>query len=63
MKVKGIECPECGDRVWSRHRHDWRKCKCGAVFVDGGRDYLRVGTLKDCAWPKTVEIETTEEGR
>lgn len=61
MKVKGIECPKCKDRIWSRHRHDFRKCKCGAVFVDGGRDYLRRGTLTTCEMPKTVEIDTEAE--
>ena len=41
--VTGIRCPTCSDVVWSRHRHDWRACSCGASFVDGGRDYLRYG--------------------
>lgn len=41
--VRGIRCPTCADVVWSRHCHDWRACKCGACFVDGGRNYLRVG--------------------
>ena len=34
-------CKRCGDIVESRHRHDFRPCKCGAVTVDGGLDYLR----------------------
>lgn len=43
MTVDGIECPLCGDQIWSRHRHDFRQCTCGKTFVDGGRDYLRYG--------------------
>ncbi len=39
----GIECPSCKDRIFSWHRHDWRGCKCGKSFVDGGDDYLRYG--------------------
>jgi hypothetical protein len=36
-----IECLKCGDRPYSAHRHDYKPCKCGAVIVDGGTDYLR----------------------
>lgn len=36
-----VECLKCGDKPFSRHRHDFRPCKCGAVTVDGGLDYLR----------------------
>jgi hypothetical protein len=36
-----VECLKCGDKPWSAHRHDFRYCKCGAVAVDGGMDYLR----------------------
>ena len=41
--VKGIECPQCLQRIWSRYRHDCRSCFCGYCFVDGGRSYTRVG--------------------
>lgn len=37
------ECTKCGDTVESTHRHDFRACKCGEIFVDGGREYLRRG--------------------
>ena len=61
-KVTGILCPECKDTVWSRHRHDFRACPCKAVFVDGGRDYIRGGALKDgVALPEPVEIEINED--
>lgn len=35
------ECKRCGDIIESTYRHDFRTCKCGAVYVDGGKDYLR----------------------
>lgn len=38
-----VICLVCGDAIQSEHRHDFRKCSCGTVFVDGGRDYLRCG--------------------
>ena len=49
MKVTGAYCKNCKVIVYSRHRHDFRPCKCwisGAdnlgVAVDGGRDYLKI---------------------
>lgn len=42
MKVEGIECLKCGDKVWSRHAHDFRWCKCGKVAIDGGRQYTKI---------------------
>ena len=41
-KVRGIECLKCHSQIWSKHRHDFVLCKCEAVAVDGGREYLRV---------------------
>ena len=38
-----IQCLICFDVIESKHRHDMRGCKCGACFVDGGSDYMRVG--------------------
>lgn len=37
-----IECPSCHQLIASLHRHDFQSCRCGAVSIDGGRDYLRV---------------------
>jgi len=37
-------CLICNTIIESKHRHDFVWCKCGAVAVDGGNDYLkRVG--------------------
>lgn len=38
-----IKCLKCGDVIESKSRHDWVQCSCGACFVDGGLDYMRVG--------------------
>ena len=35
------QCKKCGDIIWSGHRHDFKSCSCGAISVDGGRDYIR----------------------
>lgn len=29
--------------IESKWTHDFRRCKCGEIFVDGGGDYLRCG--------------------
>lgn len=36
-----IKCKKCGDILESKSVHDFKFCKCGAVAVDGGHDYLR----------------------
>jgi len=41
-------CRKCGDIIESKHVHDFVRCKCGAIAVDGGKDYLRrIGNLED----------------
>jgi hypothetical protein len=41
IKINRIKCLVCGDIITSVHRHDYNFCKCGAVAVDGGKDYLK----------------------
>lgn len=36
-------CNKCGDVIQSTHRHDFVRCSCSAIFVDGGHEYLRAG--------------------
>ena len=43
-----IKCKKCGDIIESKSTNDYKKCSCGAVTVDGGKDYLkRIGNEKD----------------
>jgi len=37
------QCRLCGDVIESMSGHDFRRCKCGEIFVDGGRNYIRRG--------------------
>lgn len=39
----GIHCRECGEDIYSNSRHDFVTCSCGAWYIDGGFDYMRVG--------------------
>ena len=36
-----IQCKHCGEIIESKSVHDFKTCKCGKVFVDGGHEYLR----------------------
>lgn len=35
------KCNKCGSVIESKTRHDYQSCKCGAIAVDGGKDYIR----------------------
>lgn len=41
---KRIQCKKCKDIIESKHRHDFCKCRCGAISIDGGNNYTRIGT-------------------
>jgi len=53
--VNSIRCKSCGDVIVSEHVHDFKSCKCGAVFVDGGSQYARRG------WPSGNPEDHFEE--
>jgi hypothetical protein len=36
-----IHCLACDDIIYSINRHDYNKCACGNVGIDGGRDYTK----------------------
>lgn len=38
-------CKRCWSYIESKHRHDFVRCMCKSIFVDGGLDYSRGG------WP------------
>ncbi len=50
-----VRCKQCNDIIQSTHRHDWMQCKCKAIFVDGGSDYLRCGWSGN--WTKDEAME------
>lgn len=41
--VNKVRCKKCNDIIESKHNHDFRKCSCGSIFIDGGTDYQRYG--------------------
>lgn len=54
-----IKCLKCGDIIESEYTHDWVQCSCGACFVDGGHDYMRVGGNRE-DWKDMSEWEIDE---
>ena len=42
-------CRKCNDIIESKHRHDFKYCKCGEIFTDGGLEYIRRGAT-NLAW-------------
>ena len=41
IRCNKIKCKKCGYIIESIDVHDFKWCSCGAVAVDGGREYLR----------------------
>lgn len=65
MKIKdkrltynAAQCVKCGDVIESKHRHDFRSCSCGAIFVDGGLEYSRAGAD---TWANFISLSEYEE--
>lgn len=48
-------CRICEDVIESTHVHDFVRCQCGAIFVDGGRQYWRYGWEKEGAFERLTE--------
>jgi hypothetical protein len=47
IKRNIVGCKSCGTFVESTSRHQMVFCKCGAIFTDGGREYIRRGGKLD----------------
>jgi Zn finger protein HypA/HybF involved in hydrogenase expression len=48
IKRNAARCNKCGNEIESTFRHDYVPCPCGAIAVDGGKDYLRrTGNIED----------------
>jgi hypothetical protein len=61
MIVKNsLQCLICLEEVVSTHRHDFRRCSCGNVAVDGGKDYLK-RSVRDLSKIKDTSILKEEE--
>lgn len=34
------KCKICDDVIESKHTHDYVMCKCGAITLDGSKEYI-----------------------
>ena len=55
--VNRAKCRNCETVIESKHRHDFVKCECGDIYVDGGTDYLRRGARNAFNF---IELSTSE---
>jgi hypothetical protein len=47
ITINMARCLKCKTLIESKFRWDFQQCKCGAIAVDGGRDYIRrVGNME-----------------
>ena len=55
------KCLLCGDIIESLSRHDFVTCKCGALSVDGGHDYIRRCFIDAKDYEELSELEKEDE--
>ena len=56
MKVKAFKCLSCGDIIYSRSSGDFRQCSCTLIYLEGGGQYLKYGSVSDVGL-EVVEID------
>lgn len=56
IRLNARLCPDCEYPMVSLSRHDYKTCRCGQHYTDGGNDYVRstVGSI-ELEWYKRVE--------
>lgn len=55
------KCLECDLEIESKHRHDYVRCFCGAIAVDGGKDYLKRSYQPGKLWEDTSIVTEKDE--
>lgn len=63
MKIirNSARCLKCKDEIESTYRHDFVSCFCGAIFVDGGKSYLRAGASDVKLFESTAITDPPQE--
>lgn len=56
-------CNQCKEEIISRHNHDYERCQCGSISVDGGHSYLkRSGDYTETSLTSQNSFEEIREG-
>ena len=59
--INKIRCKKCNDSIESKTVNDFKKCKCGAIAIDGGKQYLkRLGKLEDIEELSVIKGDNNE---
>ena len=59
IKSNKAKCKQCGDIIESKQRTKVVKCSCGAIYIEGGKHYLKRG-FRDSA-DDIIEMTEYEE--
>ena len=61
MKINAIKCTKCGDTIFSRANHDFARCSCGAIAIDGGQTnkYYGINAEPDDMEGAEFELDVT----
>lgn len=52
-----VKCINCGEIIESKAINDFKRCSCGKIAIDGGKEYLkRIGNEEDY-----IELSEVEE--
>jgi hypothetical protein len=51
-----VRCKFCGDIIESKSLHDFVRCKCGKISVDGGQDYAKFSFPAGMKFADCVEV-------
>lgn len=57
-----IKCKFCGDEIESEYTHDFKWCKCGRVYIDGGHEYLKRGFQTPIDYIDLSVVESSDGG-
>ena len=57
IKLNAAKCLKCNQVIESLHVHDFVRCKCGNIFVDGGTSYIRRGVKDGSMYQDMSEFE------
>ena len=67
LTQNATKCDTCADLIQSGSRHDFVRCRCGAVAVDGGLSYVRRAFsgpyTDDCIWTALSESQVRDKIR
>lgn len=57
LSANRARCRKCNDIVESNSVHHYQSCRCGAIFVDGGLEYVRRGYDEPGSFEDLCEYE------